>query len=400
MFAKISIRFKIVSLSGLCLLILISIVVGLSIHQNSKSAALVSGRVENLLSEDLQALLMAKAGEKSSVVKSGFSDASAVLNQLFEQVLQIGQIKTLPPETMREELNHVLQTAVGRNGQLLGIYLVMEPNSIAGSDASFNGDLAKGSNESGRLATYWSRTSAGAVNTPITEKDLANSALGISGTPYNAWYTCPSLTKQTCLLNPYVDTVGGEPTLLTTIARPVMVDGEVIGVVGVDIALQTLQSAAKSASRELFDGSGSMIILSTSGTVAASSSKPGIIGQPLSSLPPDYQTDIESRRLKAAPIVAIQDTVIRATLPFVPVPGVEPWTLVIDLPVGVLNKNLYQLRELMATSANRSLWIVLPCAAIAGLLGLFAMWLVASNITKPLNTVAARLKSISEGEGI
>ena len=58
MFRSISIRLKIVLLSGLCLLVLIGVVVGLNIYQNAKSSNLVSNEAIAMFSEGLQALLL------------------------------------------------------------------------------------------------------------------------------------------------------------------------------------------------------------------------------------------------------------------------------------------------------------------------------------------------------
>lgn len=399
MFRRVSIRLKIVFLSGLCLLTLIGIVVGLNIHQNSKSTALVSQEVVTMLSDGLQAFLLSTAGEKSSSVKGEFKDASAVVDSLHDQVVQVGQMQTLTPSIVRGELNHMLDMALQHNGKLLGVWLVMEPNTTAGADAGYADDLSRGSNESGRFASYWSRASAQGVNSAIRETDLANSAPGISGAPYNIWYTCPSTSKKTCLLDPYLDTSTGQPLLMTTIARPVIIDGVVRGVVGVDIALRTLQGTAMSASQELFEGVGSMAIISASGIIAANSGKPDSVGQTLSSLASADQRDLAERRKSTVPVVAVEGEIIRATLPIVPVQGVAPWMVVIDVPVAVLDKNVGSLQKMMGASERESIGLTLICATIAVLIGLAIMWLVATSITRPLNIVATRLKDIGEGEG-
>jgi len=396
---SVSIRLKIILLSGLCLLTLVGIVVGLNIHQNSKSSNLVSQEVVAMLSDGLQALLLSTAGEKSSSVKAEFKDASAVVDALHEQVIQIGQMQSLSPSIVRGEWNHMLDVALQHNEQLLGVWLVMEPNAMAGADAGFAADLSKGSNESGRFASYWSRTSVQGVNSAISDSDIANSSPGISGAPYNTWYTCPSTSKKTCLLDPYLDTSTGQPMLMTTIARPLIIDGVVRGVVGVDIALRTLQGTAMNASRELFDSSGSMAIISANGIAAANSGKPDSVGQSLNSLALDDQGDLAQRRINTVAMVSIEGATIRVTLPILPIPGAAPWMVVIDLPIAVLDKNVGRLQTMMGSSERESIGLTLIFGAIAVLIGLALMWLVATSITRPLNVVATRFKDIGEGEG-
>ncbi|EOZ4917415.1 TPA: methyl-accepting chemotaxis protein [Pseudomonas aeruginosa] len=399
MFRRLSIRFKIVFLSGLCLLALIGITVGMNIHQTSRSTNLVAQEVVVMLSEGLQTLLLSMAGEQASVVKAEFQNASSVVDTLHEQVMQLSELKALPAGPLRTELNQVLDVALQHNQKLLGVWLVMEPDRLPGGDYDFAGDLAYGANESGRFASYWSRTSATGANSAISESDLANSAPGISGAPYNVWYTCPALTRKACLLDPYLDTSTGQPLLMTTVARPLVVDGVVIGVVGADIALQTLQSTASSASGALFDGAGSMAIISASGVFGAHSREPQNVGQSLNSLPAADQDDLTRRLEHPVPSVAIQGPIIRATLPVIPVTGASPWMVVVDLPIAVLDKSVHRLQTLMASVERKSINLTILYAVFAVLAGLAVMWLVATGITRPLNAVAMRLRDIGEGEG-
>ncbi len=352
-----------------------------------------------MLSEGLQTLLLSMAGEQASVVKAEFQNASSVVDTLHEQVMQLSELKALPAGPLRTELNQVLDVALQHNQKLLGVWLVMEPDRLPGGDYDFAGDLAYGANESGRFASYWSRTSATGANSAISESDLANSAPGISGAPYNVWYTCPALTRKACLLDPYLDTSTGQPLLMTTVARPLVVDGVVIGVVGADIALQTLQSTASSASGALFDGAGSMAIISASGVFGAHSREPQNVGQSLNSLPAADQDDLTRRLEHPVPSVAIQGPIIRATLPVIPVTGASPWMVVVDLPIAVLDKSVHRLQTLMASVERKSINLTILYAVFAVLAGLAVMWLVATGITRPLNAVAMRLRDIGEGEG-
>ena len=402
MFRSVSIRLKIVLLSGLCLLVLIGVVVGLNIYQNAKSSNLVSNEAIAMFSEGLQALLISKAGEKSSQIKAEFQDGLSVVNALHDHVMQVGKMDTfttLQPSTVRSELNKILNVALQHNPQLLGVWLVLEPDALAGADARYVGDLEKGANESGRFSSYWSRASAQGLNTPITEKDLANSAPGISGVPYNMWYTCPASTGKTCLLEPYLDTSTGQPLLMTTVARPLLIDGAVRGVVGVDIALSTLQDAAMNASKELFEGAGIVTIISSSGVIAGSSDKLMNIGQKIDPRAREGEASLAARIKQDAPVVAHDGDTFRASFPLVPIPGATPWTVIIDLPEHILDANTDRLRAIMSRSEKQSVAVTLAGAAIAVLVGLALMWIVATRITRPINAVAARLRDISEGEG-
>src|SRR5690606_1963949 len=109
------------------------------------------------------------------------------------------------------------------------------------------------SNEAGRFALYWSQSSPGALESEaMPESLLADATPGNNGAPYNAWYTCPRESAQPCVLEPYYDQVGEERMLMTSIAYPLQLDGKVIGVMGVDISLASLQQISEEANRELY----------------------------------------------------------------------------------------------------------------------------------------------------
>jgi methyl-accepting chemotaxis protein len=186
---------------------------------------------------------------------------------------------------------------------------------------------------------------------------------------------------------------------MITIARPLIIDGTVRGVVGVDIALSTLQDAAVNSSKELFDGAGVVTIISSSGVVAGSSSEEIKVGQPLGLLAHKDQISLAARLKETNPVVALDGNLIRASFPIEPIPGASPWTVVIDLPQQILEASTGRLKGIMNSSEKRSLVMMLSGAGVAVLVGLGLMWIVAIQITKPINAVAARLKDIAEGEG-
>ncbi len=68
---------------------------------------------------------------------------------------------------------------------------------------------------------------------------------------------------------------------MTTIALPLLVDGKLIGVLGVDIALNALQASADAAQKDLFNGMAQLEILSSTGLIAAYSGEPAKVGKNL-----------------------------------------------------------------------------------------------------------------------
>jgi methyl-accepting chemotaxis protein len=296
-------------------------------------------------------------------------------------------------------LNQSLKTAFERNEKVLGIWLAFEPNGLDGKDSEFANDAARQSNEAGRFASYWSRAAGSALNTIMVEEDMTKTTLSVSGTPYNSWYTCPRDNKRTCLLDPYADTVGGKEMLMTTISVPIMVDGKAIGVVGVDIALDALQAAAWDSQRNLFNNAGHMLIVSGSGVLGADSSDATKVGKKISDtlgadgkdvlqlLEQRHAKDSRTGRPDPRGVSGRSDGNSRA------------WGVVIDLPKQVLLADSVKLQAVLDDAQETGVLTALLVAVVAWLVGLLLIWLTASGVTRPINSVAEMLKNIASGEG-
>ena len=402
MFDSLSIRLKIVLLSGLCLLGVVALIEGMNVYQTDQNNALVSSSSSQMLTNSVQDLLQAKAAEQAVRVQKTFGETQTVVTALADQIKDMRNLaakRSLEPAALREELNQSLKTAFERNSKVLGIWLAFEPNGLDGKDSEFANDAARQSNEAGRFATYWSRAGGEALNTIMVEEDMTKTTLNLSGTPYNVWYTCPRDSKRTCLLDPYADTVGGKEVLMTTISTPLLVDGKSIGVVGVDIALNALQAAAVDSQRDLFNSAGHMLIVSGTGVMAAYSTDAAKVGKSIDETLGADGKDILQLLSGGAPKILQQGDLIRAVYPVSPIPDAKAWGVVIDLPKQVLLADSVKLQAVLDDAQQSGTIKAVGVAIIAGLIGLLLIWLTASGVTRPINSVAQMLKAIASGDG-
>jgi methyl-accepting chemotaxis protein len=402
MFDSLSIRLKIVLLSGLCLLGVVALIVGMNIYQTNQNDDLVSESSSRMLTASVQDLLQAKAAEQAVRVQKTFGESLTVVTALADQIQDLRTMaakRALEPGVLREELNQSLKTAFERNGKVLGIWLAFEPNGLDGKDSEFVNDALRQSNEIGRFATYWSRAGGTALNTIMVEEDMTKTTLNLSGTPYNVWYTCPRDSRRTCLLDPYADTVGDKEMLMTSISVPLLVDGKAIGVVGIDIALNALQAAAIDSQRELFNNAGHMLIVSGTGVLAAYSVDAGKVGKNIGDTLGAQGQDILQSLGSGAPKILQQGDLIRAVYPVSPIPDAKAWAVVIDLPKQVLLADSVKLQAVLDEAQQTGTITTLSVAIAAGLVGLLLIWLTASGVTRPINSVASMLKAIASGDG-
>ncbi len=402
MFDSLSIRLKIVLLSGLCLLGVVALIVGMNIYQTNQNDELVSNSSNQLLTASVQNLLQAKAAEQAVRVQKTFGESLLVITALADQIKDMRVMaakRSLDAGALREELNQSLKTAFERNDKVLGIWLAFEPNGLDGKDSEFANDAARQSNEAGRFATYWSRAAGASLNTIMVEEDLTKTTLSVSGTPYNSWYTCPRDNKRTCLLDPYADTVGNKEMLMTTISVPLIVDGKAIGVVGVDIALDALQAAAVDSQRNLFNNAGHMLIVSGSGVLGADSSDATKVGKKINDTLGANGQDVLQLLASSTPKILEQGDLIRAVYPVDPIGNSRAWGVVIDLPKQVLLADSVKLQAVLDDAQETGVITALLVAVVAGVVGLLLIWLTASGVTRPINSVAEMLKNIASGEG-
>ncbi len=402
MFDTLSIRLKIVLLSGLCLLGVIALVVGMNIYNTAQNNALVSDSSSRMLTASVQQLLQAKAAEQAVQLQRTFGDSLVALTALADQVKDLRTLaakRSLEPGALREELNQSLKTAFERNSKVLGIWMSFEPNALDGKDSEFVDDKARVSNDKGRFSSYWSRAGGEGLNTIMVEEDLNKTTLNLNGTPYNIWYTCPRDTRRACLLDPYEDTVGGKTVLMTTIALPLLVDGKLIGVLGVDIALNALQASTDVAQKDLFNGMAQLEIISSTGLIAAYSGEPAKVGKNLIDTLGAEGKEIVQLLGSDNRTILEQENTIRAVYPLKPLADAKSWGIVIKLPKAVLLADNVKLQAVLDKAQASGTLKALLVAAVAALLGLLLVWLTATGVTRPINSVAAMLKDIASGDG-
>ncbi len=71
------------------------------------------------------------------------------------------QKRFLDAYDLREDLTRQVRTALAANPEVLGLYVVFEPNALDGKDELFVDQPALGSNDKGRFSLYWAQATPG-----------------------------------------------------------------------------------------------------------------------------------------------------------------------------------------------------------------------------------------------
>ena len=161
---QLSIQWKITLLAGLCLLGIVTLLVGLSLYRMEHSSAQVKAASMQMLDEAAQARIEAQGEGQALSIRRQFMDAYQYGHGFARQVLFLreqAEKRFLDAFDTREDLTRQVKAALQANPELLGLSLVFESNALDGKDELFANQAELGSNEKGRFALYWSATDAG-----------------------------------------------------------------------------------------------------------------------------------------------------------------------------------------------------------------------------------------------
>ncbi|MDD2132093.1 methyl-accepting chemotaxis protein [Pseudomonas sp. 17391] len=374
---RLSIQWKITLLAGLCLLAIVALLVATSLTQARRSAALVNQANTKMLDQSAHLRLQAHAQTQALRIQRYFMDAYQYGNGL-RRLVQV--LKARGGSDLRGDLTREARASLAGNPDVIGLYLVFQPNALDHQDSQYIGQDALGSNDSGRFSLYWSQPRPGTLEAEaMPESMLADTRISTSGSPQNRWLTCPQETAQTCMLEPYLDEVNGREVLMTSIALPLLENGKVIGVVGLDIGLDNLQQLSLDGRQELFDGQGQVSIVSPAGLLAGHSRDSSQLGKALST--------------------SVASGLLRVAHPFAPIPDAAPWQVLLEVPQSVLQAPAVALNQRLDANNQRANLTSLMIGIAAAVLGLLLVWLTARGVTRPILAVAARLEDIASGEG-
>ncbi|MCY1404354.1 Methyl-accepting chemotaxis protein McpU [compost metagenome] len=400
---NLNIQSKIVLLASLCLILVVTLLVGLSLYQNQQGTDRVKASSSAMLADAARVNLQAQGKVQALQLQRQFLQTHDYGQGLARYVLRLraqaanGEISA---QTLRQRLTDELRTALAEKPDLLGLYLIFEPQALDNADGEFREHTNLGSNELGRFAIYWLQGKPGEL-TPVIgdEKTLGDTSPGPSGKPYNAFYTCPRDSLRACVLDPYFDDASGTRRLVTSIAFPLLENGRTIAVIGLDISLDSLQIDAVKSASQLYDGHGRISILSPAGVLAGDSQDAGSLGKRLQDVQPESADSLLSALQQNRPRSLENAEQIQVLEPLVPIAGTPPWGVLLGVPQKTLMAPAVALQRAMDDERVSSSLLEFGIGLAVSLLGIVLMWLAARGVTRPLLRLAGMVEDIADGEG-
>ena len=401
---QLSIQWKITLLAGLCLLGVVSLLVGISLYRAEHNSQLVKASSMAMLTDAAQARIEAQGEVQALNIRRQFMDAYQYGHGFSRQVLFLreqAEKRFLDAFDLREDLTRQVKSALQANPELLGLSLVFEANALDGKDELFAGQQALGSNDKGRFALYWSQPTPGQLTSmALPESDMADTRSGPSGEPANAWFTCPRTTLKPCVIEPYFYEIAGQNVLMTSIVFPLTVNGKVIASLSVDINLNSLQAVSQDASQKLYDGQTNVGIISAVGLLAGYSSDASKLSQRLDSVDKTNGARLIAMLASSGqPQSLHSDGKLTVLAPFQPIPGGKAWGILLTVPEKVLVGPAETLKTQLDERGTAGTLIELSLGLLAAIVGLLLVWLMARSVTRPILGVAHMLEDIASGEG-
>ncbi|EPP6259606.1 methyl-accepting chemotaxis protein [Cronobacter sakazakii] len=159
--------------------------------------------------------------------------------------------------TDRKVADQLLEGALRDNPNYLSVSVIFEENAYDGRDAEFDGK--PGQAPKGRYAFFVDHDQAGNYQ--------FHPLLSYLTQGQGDYYLIPQKTRKDTLIEPYSYAYNGVPTLLTSVAAPIVSDGQLKGVVTSDISLASLQEKVNQI--KPWEGGGYAMLLSTAGKIVS-----------------------------------------------------------------------------------------------------------------------------------
>jgi methyl-accepting chemotaxis protein len=392
----LSVQWKITLLAGCCLLFTSLCLIGFSLYNAINSQQTIKALSNESVTDKSQALLEARAEINAREVSDYFNEASyraemLVANTKFQKLN--AEENFMASEDLRTALDEMIRQAVIGFETIQGAYLVFQPNALDGEDTNYKNANYVGSNERGQFATYWriADTGENAYREVLSETALNDLQEGER-------FYCPIATESACVSTPRIHDVAGEQQLTSSLSVPIIIDSVVVGLLGIDLQLTQLTETALDSDGRLFQGSGSVNIISLDETVIATDDPNVAAGTPFKSkiLSKDQVTDL----LFGEEAAALWSADGEWLTVFSPIKiANQTWAVLFDMPRSSVLGDAITLEQVISAKLEKGVITEIVVGTVLLMLGLGAITMLSYSIVKPIRAVVSRLEDIASGEG-
>ncbi|MCH7349853.1 methyl-accepting chemotaxis protein [Aeromonas sp. MR7] len=344
--------------------------------------------LEQEVSRTLQFQAERYAVQIAALLQQSYQVPLGIAAQLEGSMAQPDRILSRPQvETL---LGSRLQQASG----ISSIYAQFEPNSYDGQDAAWPSGASHSVPSKGSLEIYFVRDQGGKVSQQQVDAAASDAKYDTSvnefGIRNSEWYLCGRDTRRPCLMEPYLYEISpGNKVLMTSLTVPILKEGKLVGITGVDMNLPIFQQLAESLGKSLYDNQADVTLVSKLGLIVGSNRYADKLGRPLTeaglTAPTGQAQDTDTDFILQQPVrIEAADT---------------QWWLMIKVPKALAlsqaNTISNQLGDLLQAAQQQQLIAVTIITLLA--LGLL-IWFI-QTITAPLSLISRHVAHLSSNEG-
>ncbi len=309
------------------------------------------------------------SSQTKSIIANEY-DTCASLKTVLEQ------IESVPPAERRQFVNDILRQTLIENENFVDTWVVYEPDALDGLDYEYAN--TEYHDETGRFIPYWTKVGSTIECTPLTDYENG------------FWYVNPLKSPTGILIDPNPYEIGGQTVWVCGVAFPLHgKDGTPIGVVGLDMSLDTLSTLLRSA--DVYE-TGYLSLISDSGLTAveANSELEGTTNE-------DY-TKPETASLFQKAKGDLQPFGFKDVLD-----GQEQLQLLCPFKVGDAKEVWYVgvnvLQKEINAAGHRIFAIVAITLILTTIVTMAILHLIVRSVAKEMNKGVAAMKNIAQGDG-
>lgn len=339
---------------------------------------IVAGRVQNISRDSAREIAEQTSKHYANIIKSELDvamDEARTLSILLESM-----VNTEGVSFTRREVNQILKYYIESNPEFLGVYTCFEPNAFDGRDNNFVNEA--GHDATGRFVPYWVRDEEGeGILEPLMDYSVAGAG---------DYYQIPKARNQESIIDPYVYPIKGVDTLLTSLVVPIRNnEGSFIGITGIDLTLESLQTLA--GNTQISDYDEAYITFYASDGKVVASKKASYAGKPVAETT-DSQALIEAVGNKETFGI---DRISRTT---------GKVSMTVGTPVTIGNSGIEWIVAVTIPHDEMfaAMWQVIYITVITGIIAILLMVslliALARSISKPIELITRGARCFSIGD--
>ncbi|AYV54928.1 methyl-accepting chemotaxis protein [Leptospira kmetyi] len=249
----------------------------------------------------------------------------------------------------REETIETLKDLAKTDPNYFGAWSVFEPGKFDSKDSQYVNK--QGYDGTGRFIPYLNK-SGGPDKPLVLEPVIYYENQDASGYFYNV----PKKTGIDFIADPFAYPVSGKEILMISVVKPVRRNGEVAGVVGMDITMENMQEML--APIRPYQGEGYLSLISPGGFYAANGQKPELVGKEIQD--PEWKKQILEGSQKKDIQIYERDGSTHFFYSFFLGSYDKKWILEVSVPDSIFWKNLSKIiMETIASSLFTMIIIVI-----------------------------------------